>query len=168
MADKTEYFQDSFAYNHCVGCGRTNERGLQIKSHWDEHDSGTAVCDFEPRPHQSAYPLDVLNGGIIATLIDCHSIGTSIADGYRRAGRPIGDGDVILYATASLNVSYQKPTPISGPVRVVARVVEATERKTTVESTVLDKDGVETASGEVVAVVVPAAWANPKGLFSGG
>ena len=107
-------------------------------------------------------------GGLIAGVIDCHSICTSIADGYRRAGRPIGDGDIIMYATGSLHVSYQRPTPISGAFRLVSRVVEATERKTRIESTVFDESGAETASGEVVAVLVPSTWANPAGLFSKG
>ena len=153
------------AHNHCYGCGQVNAQGFHIRSRWDEEDPELSVCEFEPMPHYSAYPLDVVNGGIIATVIDCHSIGTSIADAYRRAGLAIGEGEAILYATGSLQVSYDKPTPISGPIRLVGRVVEAGDRTTKVRSTVYDHKGLRTASGEVAAVLVPSAWANPEGLF---
>ena len=73
-----------------------------------------------------------------------------------------------MYATASLHVNYQKPTPISGPFRLVGRVVEATEKRTRIESTVFDESGTQTANGEVTAVLVPSTWANPAGLFATG
>jgi hypothetical protein len=106
MAERTDasgssrFFQQALSYNHCFGCGQDNEQGLRILSRWDDDDPELSVCDFEPQPHHSAYPVDVVYGGLIAGLIDCHSICTSIADGYRRAGRPIGDGDIIMYAPA--------------------------------------------------------------------
>ena len=146
--------------NHCFGCGRDNAQSLDIRSRWDEGEADTAICDFEPLPHHSAYPVGVVNGGIIATVIDCHSICTAIADGYRRAGRPIGEGEVIMYATASLRGDYRKPTEISGPFRVIARVADASDRRTRIETAVYDEAGSLTAEGEVMAVQVPSTWAS--------
>jgi len=168
MTGDARFFQEALLYNHCFGCGQDNEHGLQILSRWDDEDPELSICDFEPLPRHSAYPIDVVYGGIIAGVVDCHSICTSIADAYRRAGRAIGNGDVIMYATASLHVNYQKPTPISSPFRLVSRVVEATEKRTRIESTVFDESGTQTANGEVSAVLVPSAWANPAGLFATG
>ncbi len=162
------YFQEAMLHNHCFGCGKDNGQGLHIRSRWDDEDPELAICEFEPLPHHSSYPVDVVNGGIIAAVIDCHSICTSIAHAYRRAGREIGEGQTILFATASLEVSYRKPTPISGPLRVVGRIAEAEGRRTRIESTVFDHAGVKTADGKVMAVQVPSAWADPGGLFAEG
>ena len=117
--DDTEYFQPKMAGNHCFGCGAWNENGLRIMSTWDGEDS---VCVFEPRGHHAAMPPDVMNGGIIAAVIDCHSVCTAIADGYRRAGREIGEGEPLWYATGSLRVNYRKPTPVAGPITVRTRI----------------------------------------------
>ena len=73
---------------------------------------------FEPEPHHCAMPPDVMNGGILAALIDCHSVCTSIAEAYHREGREVGEGPKIWYATGSLQVNYRLPTPIDGPLTV--------------------------------------------------
>ena len=115
-------FQDRMPGNHCFGCGPGNEEGLRIKSHWaGERQS---VCRYRPLPHQAAGPRGYLNGGIIATLIDCHGVCTAIADAYRREGREIGEGELIWYVTGSLQVDYRRPTPIDREVTVRAWVSE--------------------------------------------
>ena len=45
-----------------------------------------AVSTFTPQPFHMAGPTNVLNGGIIGTVIDCHCICTAFADAYRREG----------------------------------------------------------------------------------
>lgn len=127
-----------------------------------------SICEFTPSDHHSAYPPDVVNGGVIASVIDCHSICTSIEDGYRRAGREIGDDGVpILYATGSLQVSYKAPTRLSGILTVRTTILETAPRRTQLEVTVMDNSGDVTAEGQVTAVVVPGEWASPGGVFSG-
>ena len=37
-------FQDMLPGNTCFGCGPANERGLRIKSYWDNDDSDVAVA----------------------------------------------------------------------------------------------------------------------------
>ena len=80
--------QDKLVGNHCYGCGADNPRGMQIKSHWDGE---TSVCTYSPKPQQCAGPTTILYGGLIASLIDCHSVGTAIAHFYNSEGRGVGE-----------------------------------------------------------------------------
>ncbi len=146
--------QDRIPHNHCFGCGPLNADGLGIKSYADG--DGT-VCAFQPSPHHMAGPTHVVNGGIIATVIDCHCVCTAIADAYRAAGREIGTAPLIWCVTASLKVDYLAPTPISAPVELRARVREASGRKRIVEC-VLRSGGQDRARAEVVAVEVAPGW----------
>jgi|TARA_B110000263_G_scaffold144216_1_gene125106 acyl-coenzyme A thioesterase PaaI-like protein len=162
------YFQPSMRYNHCYGCGTNNSNGLRINSRWDSSDPSVSICEFTPAAHHCAGPPDIVNGGIIASLIDCHAICSAAADGYRRAGREIDDdaGEPIIYATGSLQVSYKAPSRLDGVLTVRARIVDTADRRTKFEVTVQDGSGQVTAEGQVTAVQVPGAqWANPDGIF---
>ncbi len=160
--DDTPYFQPKMAGNHCFGCGAWNDKGLRIMSRWDGEES---VCEFTPGPHQAAMPPDVMNGGTIAAVIDCHSVCTAIADAYRRAGREIGEGETLWYATGWLKVNYRKPTPVAGPVTVRTRITRVEGKKTFMSSVLTSFEGKITADGEVLAVQVPPQWADPSGLL---
>ena len=155
-------FQEQLAglgFEHCWGCGVANEHGLRLKSYWDgenkregesEGESGEAVCVWQPQPYHIAAP-GIVSGGILATLIDCHSAATACADAYRQAGRTIQPGgEPLVYLTAQLDVRYLRPTPADGPLTLRARVVERGERRTTVECSVVGAGGVESARGTVV------------------
>ena len=159
--DRT-YFQDGLHGNHCFGCGAWNDRGLRIKSFWDGDES---VCIFDPQPHHAAMPPDVMNGGIIASVIDCHCVCTAIADAYRRDGREVGDGDKIWYATGSLQVNYRLPTPVAGPITVRSKIVEASGKKTQLTAELYSYEGKITCDASVLAIRVPDEWADPKGLL---
>jgi acyl-coenzyme A thioesterase PaaI-like protein len=151
--------QDSIPHNHCWGCGTLNPKGLQIKS-YPEGD-GTE-CRFQPHPEHMAGPTHVVNGGILAAVIDCHSICTAIADAYRAAGRELGSEPLIWCVTASLRIDYLAPTPISAPMELHARVRESAGRKRVVECTVRS-GGRECVRAEVVAVEVSPAWRGEAG-----
>lgn len=146
-----EAFQDYYPdhYAHCYGCGRLNEEGLQIKSHWEGEES---VCRFEPRPYHLAVPGFVY-GGLIASIIDCHGTGTAAAAKYRAEGRAMGTEPALRFVTASLHVDYLRPTPL-GPLQLRGRVVEVKGRKVTVEIDLWAGDEV-TAKGRVIAVQIP-------------
>ena len=118
-------FQDGLNDNHCWGCGTLNDAGLHIESRWEGEE---AVCVWQPPEIYAAGPRHVLNGGIIATILDCHSICTAIADAYRGEGREMGTDPDIWYVTGSLKVTYLKPTPIDQPVTLQARVTETSGR----------------------------------------
>jgi len=143
-----DYYPDQLSY--CYGCGRLNEHGHQIKSYWDGEES---VCIFQPKPYHTAIPGYVY-GGLIASLIDCHSTGTAAAAAYRAENRPMDTDPPLRYLTASLHVDYLRPTPISGPVELRGRVKEIKGRKVVVTTT-LSADGEVCARGEVVAVQMP-------------
>jgi acyl-coenzyme A thioesterase PaaI-like protein len=150
MAEKAfqDYYPDEWSY--CYGCGRLNEHGLQIKSYWEGDET---ICLFQPRPYHTAVPGYVY-GGLIASLIDCHSTGTAAAAAYRHNGRPLDSLPPFRFLTASLQVDYIRPTPIDAVLEVRARVKEIKGRKVVVEST-LSAKGEVCARGEVVAVQLP-------------
>lgn len=145
-------FQDYYSDNmsHCYGCGRLNEHGLQIKSFWDGEET---VSSFTPRPYHTAVPGYVY-GGLIASLIDCHSTGTAAAASYRAEDRGMDSQPPFRFVTASLHVDYLRPTPIGVPLEIRARVKEIKGRKVIVEAW-LSAEGQVTARGEVVAVQMP-------------
>ncbi len=146
--------QDQIPHNHCWGCGPLNPDGLQIKSYAE---GAETVCRFTPWPAHMAGPTHVLNGGIIATIIDCHSVCTAIAHAYQSEGRAIGSAPEIWCATASLHVEYLRPAPIDRPLTLRARVLAAEGRRTTVACT-LWADETECARAELVAVRVRDSW----------
>lgn len=143
-------FQDQYldARADCWGCGRNNAHGLHIKSYWD---GGEAVAHFLPGEQFTGHK-GVLNGGLIATLMDCHCMGLAMAYAHREEGREIGSQPLITYVTASLKVDYLKPTPLNGkPVELRAKVERIDGRKTYMTCRLL-AEGVETARGEVLGV----------------
>lgn len=152
MMTEQRAFQDYYPEQvaHCYGCGRLNEHGLQIKSYWEGEE---AVARYRPRPYHTAIPGYVY-GGLIASLIDCHSTGTAAAAAHRAAGRPMDSEPMLRFLTASLHVDYLKPTPIDAELEVRARAVEIKGRKVVIEST-LYAHGEACAKGIVVAVRMP-------------
>ncbi len=148
-------FQDYYPENvaHCYGCGRLNEHGHQIKTYWDGDET---VTRFTPEPFHTAIP-GYIYGGLIASLIDCHSTGTAAGAMYRAEGRAMDTEPAFRFVTASLHVDYLKPTPLNGPLEIRGRVKEIKGRKVIVEATVY-ANGVATARGEVVAVQMPESF----------
>jgi acyl-coenzyme A thioesterase PaaI-like protein len=90
-------------------------------------------------------------GGLVASLIDCHSIWTAIAWTYREEGREHGSSPSISYVTGTLNVRFLKPTALDRPVLLRAKVTDLQPRKALVECSLYASDE-ETARGEVTAV----------------
>ena len=145
-------FQDYYPaeLSYCYGCGRLNEHGLQLKSHWDGDET---VAIFYPKSHHIAIPGYVY-GGLIASIIDCHGTGTAAAAAYRAEGREMGTEPPRRFVTASLRVEYLRPTPLGVPLEVRGMVEEIKERKVVVTATV-SAEGEVCARGEVVAVRMP-------------
>jgi acyl-coenzyme A thioesterase PaaI-like protein len=143
-----DFYPDELAW--CYGCGRRNGRGLHIKSHWDGEES---VARFTPKPHHIALP-GFVNGGVLASLIDCHGTGTAAAAAYRAEGRAMDTLPGRRFVTAALRVDYLKPTPLGIELVVRGRVKEMKGRKVVIEETI-NAGGEVTVRGEVVAVEVP-------------
>ena len=95
-------FQDQGATTLCYGCGPANEQGLQVKSRWDGED---AVGTWTAEPHHCGGTREVVNGGVIATLLDCHSMNLATARAYRDEQRPIGSAP----PCRAINCSLSRP-----------------------------------------------------------
>lgn len=143
-----DYYPESFS--HCYGCGSKNSQGLQIKSYWDGDES---IATFQPQEYHLAFPGYVY-GGLIASVIDCHSTGTAAAAAYKEEGREPGSSPQFRFVTASLHVDYLLPTPLGPPLELRSQVTEIKGRKIVVE-TELSVEGQVTAKGKVVAVQLP-------------
>ena len=143
-----DHYPDIFS--HCYGCGTQNDHGLHIKSYWEGDES---VCIFNPKEYHLAYP-GIVYGGLIASVIDCHSTGTAAAAAYKAEGREMGEGDPLRFVTASLHVDYKKPTPMGQPLELRSTIKELKGRKIII-STELLVNGDLCATGEVVTVKIP-------------
>lgn len=131
----------------CFGCGPTNERGLRIKS-FVEGDE--VVADWTPERHHEAFE-GILSGGIIGTLLDCHS-NWAAAHHLMNKATPPGESPPCT-VTADYAVTMRRPTPSGGPVRLRARIVGSTDDRATVEAELVAGGKVTaTCRGTFVAV----------------
>jgi acyl-coenzyme A thioesterase PaaI-like protein len=141
-----ESLQERYApKNRCFGCGPANERGLQIKS----FPSGDeVVAEWRPQPHHEAFD-GILNGGIIGALLDCHSNWAATYHLMKESGTDTPPCTV----TADFHVTFKRPTPMDGPLKLKARVAESSEDRAVVDAT-LEANGRVTATcrGTFVAV----------------
>lgn len=144
-----KYFQDSMPGNVCFGCGNDNHEGLQIKSYWDGDE---AVCIWNSQEKYHGWS-DLMNGGIIATLIDCHCMGTAMAHAYKLEERPLDSMPEYRYATGTLNIRYQLPTSNIHPAELRARIKEVKGKKTVLDCQLISQ-GKVTVVAEVVAIRV--------------
>ncbi len=143
-----DYYPDELA--HCTGCGRLNERGLHLRSFW----SGDASeARFTPQPFHTAVP-GFVNGGLIASLIDCHGTGTAAAATYRAENREMDTLPPHRFVTAALRVDYLRPTPL-GPELVLRGVVRSISGRKVIVDVAVSVGGEITVRGEVVAVEIP-------------
>lgn len=143
-----DYYPDEYA--HCYGCGRLNEKGYQIKSFWDG-DEG--VCRIVPEKHYTGGMKNILYGGMIASLMDCHGAGTAAAAKARELEIKMKPGAMPRFVTASLTVDYLIPTPVGKEVELRAKVEEIKGRKVTVSVT-LSTEGTVHAKGQLIMVQI--------------
>ncbi len=138
--------QETYAPNNqCYGCGPANEQGLHIRSFEGD---GEIVCDWTPRPHHLAFP-DVVNGGIIGSILDCHSNWTAAVHLKKKNALE----ELPPTVTADFHVTLKRPTPLEATLHLRAHVVESTVDRAVVEATV-EANGKVTATcrGTFVAV----------------
>jgi acyl-coenzyme A thioesterase PaaI-like protein len=146
-----DYYPDNFSW--CYGCGRLNEKGLQIKTKWNGDET---LTEYIPREEHIAIPGYVY-GGLAASLIDCHSTGSASLALYRRDGHEPGDDEPVpRCVTASLHTDFLKPTPLGEPIVIRGYIKEVGKKKVVVQSELFVKDEL-CVRGEVTAVVAPAA-----------
>src|SRR3954464_6559209 len=119
--------QDQFApQSICFGCGPANADGLRIKSFVE---GDWVVSEWMPSPQHQAFP-GMLNGGIIGSLLDCHSNWTAAWHLMQKNGWDAPQCTV----TAKYQVELLAPTPSTEPVRLRASVIGSSDRRADVEA----------------------------------
>ena len=110
----------------CFGCGHANERGLRLRSYevdgvvqgtftpWPEHDNGVGF----------------LNGGIISTVLDCHSASAVMHEAVEQGWLPL-PGAALSHVTARLDVRFLRPAPLDQPVELRAVLTSVSEAEMT-------------------------------------
>jgi acyl-coenzyme A thioesterase PaaI-like protein len=139
--------QETYAPNNrCYGCGPANEQGLRIRSF--QADGDEIVCDWTPQPHHLAFE-NVVNGGIIGSILDCHSNWTAAVHLMRKNAL----AELPPTVTSDFHVTLKRPTPMGTTLHLRAHVVESTEDRAVVDATV-EANGKVTATcrGTFVAV----------------
>jgi len=106
----------------CFGCGQANPDGLHLRSYRRDD---VVVGTFLPWP-QHDNGLGYLNGGIIATVLDCHS-GATVLDEADRRGWKADEGVPYPFVTAGLDLRYLRPAPLTEPCELRAVVMSADE-----------------------------------------
>ena len=138
--------QETYSPNGiCFGCGVANEKGLQIKSFPNGEE---VTAEWHADTHHQAFP-GMLSGGIVGTLLDCHSNWTAAHFLMKKNGKDAPDCTV----TANYSVKLLRPTPADATIYLKARVVDSTEDRATVEAELIANDKVcATCRGLFVAV----------------
>lgn len=124
----------------CFGCGPANPDGLHLSS-YEDGDGGT-VASFTPWPEHTN-GLGYLNGGIICTLLDCHSATPMVLEAVRQGLWSLENP--LPFVTAGLDVRYLRPTPLDEPLTLQARLLGATPDEALVEVELLAQDKVRAA-----------------------
>ncbi|NNG62074.1 PaaI family thioesterase [Pseudomonas fragi] len=138
----------------CFGCGTSNVHGLHVKSFWHE-DGVHVIAEHLPDAKYCGWP-DLVYGGLIAMLVDCHSNWTAMAFHYRAQQREVDSLPRINCVTGNLGIKFIKPTPMGVPLTLRARVEGEVGRKSRVICEVYAGD-VLTAVGDSIFVRVDTA-----------
>lgn len=151
-----DFYPEEWSY--CYGCGRLNDHGLHVRTRWLDERAGTSTCTFTPQPYHCAMPGFVY-GGLLASLIDCHGIGTAALAAHRGEGRPLGSEPAVRFVTGSLHVDFLAPTPL-GELGLTGRILDAARRdgrvyKVDVE-VVVAAQGRDRVRGRVLGILAPA------------
>jgi acyl-coenzyme A thioesterase PaaI-like protein len=113
----------------CFGCGHANANGLKLRSYPGD---GVVTAEFEPWPeHDNGFGF--LNGGIIATVLDCHS-GAAVFHTAHQLGMEPPEGAPLLYVTAGLDLRYLRPVPLGQVLELRAVVASADADQMTVDA----------------------------------
>ena len=144
----SQYFQDYMPENSCFGCG-ANPEGLRIQSYWEGKE---ALCYWQAEAKHQGWK-GILNGGILATVIDCHCMCTAMAAAYAAENRALDTQPVYRYATGTMTIRYLRPVRYHLPICLRATVEEVKLRKTTLSCEVFSEDRI-VAKAQVIAIRV--------------
>ena len=80
---------------------------------------------------------DILYGGLVASLMDCHGAGTVAAAKVKEQGIEIKKGEMPRFVTASLKVDYLAPTPVNTELELRGKIKDISGRKVIVKVTLI-------------------------------
>lgn len=147
MAENDISLQERYAPSSiCFGCGPANEKGLRIRSIVD----GDKVrAEWKPEKHHEAFP-NVLNGGIVGSLLDCHCNWTAA---WKLMNTQNLDHPPCT-VTAEYSIKLLKPTPTEGKtIELEAWVLESDNKKAKIAGELkVDGEVCATCTGLFVAV----------------
>jgi acyl-coenzyme A thioesterase PaaI-like protein len=113
----------------CFGCGPANADGLQLRSY---REGTITVAEFTPRPeHDNGFGF--VNGGIIATVLDCHGASVVMWESAERNWQAAA-GAPLPFITAGFEVRFLRPTPLGPTLRLVASPDRVDEQEIIVRS----------------------------------
>lgn len=132
--------QQFYPWATCFGCGPENSRGLQLRSYAFD---GDITATFEPWPeHDNG--VGYLNGGIISTLLDCHSAAAVFLEAQNRGWTAL-PGTMLPFLTTGLDVQFRRPALLGQQVELRAAVQTVSEPEITAKVQLLS-DGKACAS----------------------
>lgn len=147
MSSNEKSIQETFAPNNaCFGCGPSNSKGLRIRSFFE---NGRYIAHWQAKEEHEAFP-NVLNGGIIGSLLDCHSNWAAAHHLMQKTGADHPPCTV----TADFHVFLKRPTPTrEKEILVVAEILDSSDSRVKVKAHI-EVDGKITATceGNFVAV----------------
>lgn len=113
----------------CFGCGHANPEGFHLRSY---RDNELTVATFTPgAEHDNGFGF--LNGGIISTVLDCHTAAVVMWEADRR-GWKAAEGAPVPFITAGFDVRFLRPTPLGPALSLQAEAVEVSESAVTVRA----------------------------------
>ena len=116
-------------------------------------DKTITVYTLQPE-HTGGIP-DFAYGGLLASLIDCHSAGSASLYLQRKNGNELGDGtEPPRFVTSTLKIDYKKPAPLGVPLKAIGTVTEIHPKKYQVNTEVVANDKL-VVTGEVTVVLLP-------------
>lgn len=138
--------QDEFSpQSICYGCGPANEKGFQIKSFVEGE---KVIAHWIPKEHQHAFP-NVLNGGVIGTLLDCHC--NWAACWYLMQDQKLDEAPCTV--TAEYSIQLLKPTPMGKPLTLEATLDHIDKNRAVIHGKLMVDDKIyDTCTGTFVAV----------------
>ncbi len=138
--------QDQYAAKSiCYGCGPANENGFQIKS-FVEGDK--VVAHWMPKDYHNAFP-NVLNGGVIGTLLDCHC--NWAAAYYLMKAQNLKETPCTV--TADYSIQLLRPTPMGTILTLEAELNHIEKNRAVINGAIkIDNKVYDTCKGTFVAV----------------
>lgn len=115
----------------CFGCGPCNHHGLQLKSHPLE--SGVLATWTASSRYDNGFGF--INGGIISTLLDCHSAACMMKETIARYGDfciddlEHFDDKHPVYLTNQITVTFCRPVLLNRSIELFSECVSWDERE---------------------------------------